>query len=186
MTVSTTPPAALPPDRLPLDDPRRRGSAGRTTPQPFAPVAPPDPPVPARSVAELPEIDAEEDFFPDPDATKRLEGEAHGLPAGHWIEVRRMLTFGQELHLQAAALPRSIRQGQTEFAVDYEQVTIQKLLAWVVAWSFTHKGQPAPLDEQHLRGMHPLVAAAVSAAVDAHIEAIQQGNPRATNGTTRP
>jgi hypothetical protein len=171
-------PAAVPPQVAPADPP---------SPPPAGAGPPPAPAAGAGGAAGAAGA-VPDDCFPDPDTTRRL-GEAHGLPPGHWLDVRQTLTWGQELKLQAAITGRTLRLGQQELEIDFERVALAKVLAWVTAWSLTLRGgAPAPLDEATLRALHPRVAAAINAAVDAHIAGIQEGNaPRPSrNGSTPP
>lgn len=181
MAVST-----LPPERLPPDDPRRRGTA-RPAPQPFAPVAAParavpadgsDPPPPPAPVA-----DDGEDFV-DPDATKRL-GADYGLPPGRWIEVRRALNWAQAQQLQmdmiggnvpADALTTTGEIDLSKVKIDTTKVNVSTVLMWVVAWNFAYKGEVAPLDDAHIRGLHPDRAAQLMAAIQRHMAEGREGN----------
>jgi hypothetical protein len=187
MTV-TTPPATLPPERLPLDDPRRRGA--RPAPQPFAPAAPAAP-APALAVPAdgsdppppPPLADDGEDFV-DPDATKRL-GADYGLPAGRWIEVRRALNWAQAQQLQMEMIGGNVpadaltARGEIDLSkvkIDTTKVNVATVLAWVVAWNLTHQGAVAPLDDAHVRGLSQPRAAQLLAAIQRHVEEGREGN----------
>jgi hypothetical protein len=115
------------------------------------------------------------DAFADPDDTVRID-----LSEGEWIDVRKGLSWGQELRLQAAGIDLELgASGRPQLKhVDLERITVAKMIAWITAWSFTRNGQPVAVDEASLRGLRTEVAAEMNAAVDAHINEVTEGNAR--------
>ena len=137
--------------------------------------------VPADAAEPVPEEPlSPSEYFADPQARVRLD-EAHGLPPGLWLEVRKQLSWGQELALQAAVIGKTIKAG-ADMEIDFERAALLKLLTWVTAWSLTEpdpatgEPRPAPLDEPHLRGLYTGLARRINDAVDAHIARVAEGN----------
>lgn len=116
-------------------------------------------------------------WFIDPGAIVRLplEGippQADGTP--HWIEVKRELSFAEENVLMGSMTDGFRTNGNgtgPAMGVDFARFQVERFATWIVDWSArTANGKPAPLNRDAIKNLRPVLAAAIDAALDAHVE----------------
>jgi len=111
------------------------------------------------------------------------------LSDGDWVAVRKELTYGQQRRLAAAGLT-GIDQAAAEgerLKVDLAAYDIERLVTWVVDWSFTGAdGEAVYVSREAIEALHPDTAAEVNAALDAHIAGLEAKKDPAPGGPTRP
>jgi len=116
--------------------------------------------------------------FVEPDTT-RLE-----LTDDDWIEVKSRLDFGERNALASAGLKQQgtlSNGGSPEFTIDLAAYKIERMLAYLVEWSFRDRdGDRVPVTRATVNALDPDTADEIDAALDAHIEA-QTGNPTLPN-----
>lgn len=119
-------------------------------------------------------------FFVEPD-TERLQlfgGEA-------WIEVKKELTFGEEQRLAGTAIGKmSVGKGSDEGAevgLNWERHALERLNIYITEWSFTDaKGKRVDKSRDAVANLAPKVAAEITRALDAYLEAAEGKEPAAT------
>jgi hypothetical protein len=127
-------------------------------------------------------------------ATRRsrfADGSADRLPLsdGDWVLVRRELTFGQQRRLAGAGLAgydAAALEG-ARLKVDVAAFDIEKLVTWVMDWSFTDEdGAHIAVSRERIEALTPETAQEIGAALDAHIEAQAAKKAPGATGTGKP
>jgi hypothetical protein len=126
--------------------------------------------------------------------TKRsrfADGSADRLPLsdGDWVLVRRELTFGQQRRLAAAGLTGIDTAAPTgeRLRVDLAAFDIEKLVTWVMDWSFTDEdGTHLDVSRERIEALTPETAREITEALDAHIEAQEGKKGPAATGSPKP
>ena len=121
-------------------------------------------------------------------------GAAAKLPLsdGDWVLVRAELTYGQQRRLAAAGLsgvPGALaEQGQGHgLTVDLAAYDLERLRTWLLDWSFTDgDGDHIVLTPERIEALHPDTAAAINAALDTHIEALEAKKAPGPSGPSKP
>ena len=116
-----------------------------------------------------------------PKRSRFASGAAVKLPlsGGDWVLVHAELTYGQQRRLAAAGHPREpgvlAEQGQGKgLTVDLAAYDIERLVTWVMDWSFTDgDGRPVLVSREAIEGLTPETAQEIGAALDAHVEALE-------------
>jgi hypothetical protein len=120
-------------------------------------------------------------------AAVRLE-----LSDGDWVLVRQELTYGQQRHLATAGLtglpPSMAAEGQgQEMTVDWARFDIERLVAYVIDWSFVDAdGDRVLVSREAIEALHPDTAAEIQAALDAHVGGQEAKKAPAPPGTSAP
>lgn len=135
------------------------------------------------------------DWFIDPTDTVKLELDIPGAKAGEaWILVKRELSFAEEAALSGAMIGRFQPSGEKKrgksdltdsgIEVDLKKFEIERIMSWVVEWSAAGPGgKMLPVTRDAIASLRPSIAAAITAALDAHVEAMASGKA-ATSGET--
>lgn len=132
--------------------------------------------------------------LPDTVTTETVEGESREVRAKNWIEVKKMLTAGEEKRYRAAGFGRvsqradvaqptagDAAKAKNEIDVDWTALAFARALAYVVDWSEKRK-----FDADSLQALHPDDFKAIDDAILAHIDAMDAekkptaGSPRST------
>ncbi len=120
-------------------------------------------------------------YFVDPETVQLPINEE-----GDWIEIKKELTYGEEQRLAGAALGnvQGMREGQsTEVALDWERYSIQRLLIWLVDWSFTdNRGKRVRVSKEAIANLKPSIAQAIQEAIDEYIKSTSEAK-KVTSGT---
>lgn len=95
--------------------------------------------------------------------TVRLE-----LSDGDWIEVKRELTYGDILELQEQS---STPDESNDLRFNGREFSLNRILTWVVAWSFEDESGPVELTRDAIRALNADAAAEINRALNEHQEA---------------
>lgn len=119
------------------------------------------------------------DRFIEPQTT-RIE-----LTDDDWIVVKHRITEGERLRLEGATLARmrAVDGEQAEIGLDWPRFRIQRIVTWVVEWSFRHGGKAVPITRDSVSALDPETAAEIQEALDVHIAGIEESKKAATAGT---
>jgi hypothetical protein len=94
------------------------------------------------------------------------------LPDGHWLEVRRELTVGEERRAFSGVVDRVNADGS--FRPNFDQIGRAEKIAYIVDWSLTDSlGKHIPFSERAVDNLRPAAWAIIEKALDKHIEAIE-------------
>lgn len=111
-------------------------------------------------------------WFVDPTATVKLD-----LPGGEWIEVKRELSYGDEQALAASMMGdiRTIEKSKNaSLGVDMRRYQLKRFTTWITAWSARGpNGKAIEVNEAAVANLRSEIAAAIDAALDAHIAALE-------------
>jgi hypothetical protein len=91
------------------------------------------------------------------------------LSDGDWIEVKRELTYGDQLALQWG----SRKPGETEsmLYLDMKEFYVNRILIWVTAWSLQDDKGPVELSADAERALRDTDAAELNKVLIEYIEA---------------
>ena len=96
------------------------------------------------------------------------------LADGEWLELAKELTSGEYREMFVSQV-KDAPSGSEGFALDYRQVGITRVLAYVKDWSFVDfSGAPLPISDAWLRKFDRTTFEDVMAAVNAHDEACEK------------
>lgn len=115
--------------------------------------------------------------LPQPKPSRFASGAAEKLPLsdGDFVLVRRELSYAQQRRLAASGLsgvPQAlVEQGQgQELSVDLAAFDIEKLVTWLLDWSFTDDdGQHVVVSRQSIEALTPETAEEIHRALSAYI-----------------
>lgn len=95
------------------------------------------------------------------------------LTEGDWVEVKERLSYGEQQRLTGKAVGRAAADGVT---IDYAAYEIERLVTWLVDWSFRdEQDKPVLLSRDAIDALDPATADEISAAIAAHIEGQERG-----------
>ena len=94
--------------------------------------------------------------------TGRLE-----LSEGDWIEIRKELTYGDILDLQEASTAPD-ENGELRF--NGREFSINRIMAWVVAWSFEDENGPVELTRDAVKALNAEAAGEINRALNEYQE----------------
>jgi hypothetical protein len=106
-----------------------------------------------------------DDCFVQPDIVRIT------LSDGKYIDIKKELT-AYEYRSVFAGLVKDMRAGE-KITLDPEKVGITKVMAYLLGWSFTNKGQPVEISEGAVNNLHRDIYAEISKAIDTHEEQIE-------------
>jgi len=107
------------------------------------------------------------------------------LSEGDWIEVKKELNAGEQRRV-FTNLVKTMQAGEKP-ELNPEQVGKTKILAYVIAWSFTDgAGKAVPFSATALDNVDPDTYAEIMAAVDAHDEAADKARTERKNAPSTP
>ena len=92
-------------------------------------------------------------------ATVRLE-----LSEGDWIEVKREITYGEQLELQDESSPRSPVDNKTHFV--YSNFQVARMAICIVEWSFEDDNGQVEVTRDAIRALKRDIAEEFSDALD--------------------
>ena len=102
-------------------------------------------------------------------ATVRLE-----LSEGDWIEVKARLSHGEQSRALGAALGKA-NLGAGDVELNYERFAVDRLLVWIVAWSFRDdRDHPVAVSRAAIAALDTETADEIDAAINQHVEVIEQ------------
>jgi hypothetical protein len=90
------------------------------------------------------------------------------LSDGDWIEVRKELTYGDILDLQENSTTAD-ENGVPRF--NGREFSINRILAWVVAWSFEDEHGPVELTRDAVKALNADAAGEINRALNEYQEA---------------
>jgi len=100
------------------------------------------------------------------------------LAEGDWIEVKKFLAVGEKKRLEGAGVS-AVRTANADtrtkqsFELDYERLTLARIEAYVVKWSFTDlEGNTLKVNPENISALTPEIATEIDEALDKHIEAM--------------
>lgn len=111
------------------------------------------------------------------------------LTDGDWIEVKARLSYGEQQKLNTAALTRlSTSDGKdTGIELDMARYGIERLLCWIVDWSFTDiRGKSVSVNASSVANLDTDTVAEIEAALGQHIEAQAAAKNGIAPGETGP
>ena len=96
------------------------------------------------------------------------------LTEGDWIEVKERLSYEEQEALNAASMkPVVVQGGGSRLELELGTFNIQRIMAWVVDWSFVGPDDKVPAVSRITIGsLDPLTANEITAALDTHIAAL--------------
>lgn len=99
------------------------------------------------------------------------------LEGGHWIEVKKRLTLGEERASFQSVIGEVNNEGWRR--PNLEMQGIAEVAAYIVNWSLTHNGQPVPVNNDGLkiaalRSMRPDRYKVIEEVVQAHIAEMEK------------
>lgn len=94
--------------------------------------------------------------------TVRLE-----LSDGDWIDIRKELTYGDILDLQEAS---TVLDDNGELHFNGSEFSINRILAWVVAWSFEDENGPVELTRDAIKALSAEAAGEINRALNEYQE----------------
>lgn len=110
------------------------------------------------------------------------------LGDGQWCEIKEQITYGESQRLSGAML-RSVNTGagNNEIGVDFARFSILKLQTWLVDWSLRDEAdKPVPVSPAAIENLTPEAAAAIEAAINAHVAGQAEGKATSTsNGSAK-
>lgn len=126
--------------------------------------------------------------------TTRLDANWQGH--AFWLDVKRQLTEGERRRVAMAGFKgmsgfsqaqQPTRTGEspreTSLDIDWVSQSFTRTLTWVVDWSLSdEKGNKLALRRDTLEALHPGVYEAIEAAINAHVEAMEQEKKAPTGG----
>lgn len=71
------------------------------------------------------------------------------LRDGHWIEIRKRVTYGEANKARAAAFSRELG-ANGRMQVDMEQIGKIQIMSYLLNWSQTFNGEPIPVNTPEL------------------------------------
>ena len=91
-----------------------------------------------------------------------------------WIEVKKRLSYAEQQRLATGAFSRmGMADKEIELKMDSETFNCQRLLIWIVDWSFANaKGKQVPVTLDAIKQLDPDTAAEIDDALAVHIEAV--------------
>ena len=92
-------------------------------------------------------------------ATVKLE-----LSEGDWIEVKRELSYGEQLQLQDESSRRSEEDDKLRFV--YSSFYVAHLVAWIVDWSFTDDNGRVEVTADSIRALKSDIAGEINTALN--------------------
>ena len=101
------------------------------------------------------------------------------LSDGDWVLVHAELTYGQQRRLATAGItgvPSALseRGEGRDLSVDYAAFEIERLVTWVMDWSFRDAdGDHVLVSRETIEALDPDTAAEIHTALDAHVEALE-------------
>jgi len=132
--------------------------------------------------------------LPQPKPSRFASGATEKLPLsdGDWILIHRELSYAQQRRLAAAGLsgvPAAlVEQGGGEaLNVDLAQFDIEKLVTWVMDWSFTDgDGNHVVVSRQSIEALTVETAEEIHRALSAYIADADAKKARGAAGSSRP
>ena len=98
------------------------------------------------------------------------------LSDGDWIEIKARLSYYDRQKLIGAGV-RSVgatKSGTDEWGMDMERVGPERLMLWLVDWSFRdEKDKPMAVTMDNIKNLDPDTADEITAAINKHTEAIE-------------
>ena len=96
------------------------------------------------------------------------------LSDGDWIEVKKRLSYAEQQRLATGAFSRmGMANEEIELKMDSETFNCQRLLIWIVDWSFVNeKGKQVSVTLDAIKQLDPDTAAEIDDALGIHIEAV--------------
>ena len=96
------------------------------------------------------------------------------LTGGDWIEIRTLLTVGEQKRVDTSGLKKmSQGGGGQEFSVDFAEFSFARTLAYLMAWSFTDAaGVPVAITRASVEALTGDAYKEIEDAITAHVEAI--------------
>lgn len=102
--------------------------------------------------------------------TDRIELQVDGQD--HWIEVRRRLTAGARKKMEGSAFTHveesSSHAGEVALSFDPARMSVAKIVAYLVDWSFTDEGTKVPVSKAMVEMLTEEAYAVIEKAIDAH------------------
>ncbi len=124
-------------------------------------------------------MDEQDYMFVDPETVrvKLFGGE-------QWVEIKRALTFGDEQLLSGATMAwfqRAEGRAERDVAVDWQRAQLQKLIVWILDWSFKDKaGKPVKVTPEAIAALQPKVALEIGNAINKHVR--ESADPNSPSG----
>lgn len=101
------------------------------------------------------------------------------LSDGDWIEVKKLLTYGEQQRLSGSALttlksnPGSAGGGN-EFGLDWELYNLRRLQIWIIDWSFRDENdRPVKITPESISSLDPDTVAEIDEKLTAHLQMIE-------------
>lgn len=100
-------------------------------------------------------------------ATVRCE-----LSDGDWIEIKEMLTVGDQKRIEASGLKRFNPQENNNLTVDFAEFSFARTAAYLVDWSLRGADdKPVPVSRAAIEALAPETYQEIEEAITAHVEA---------------
>ena len=110
------------------------------------------------------------------------------LSDGDWVEVKKLLTYGEQQRLSGSALttlksnPGSVGGGN-EFGLDWELYNVRRLQIWIVDWSFRDENdRPVKITQEAISSLDPDTVTEIDEKLTAHLQMIEDSK-KAKSGT---
>ena len=108
------------------------------------------------------------------------------LPGGHWIDVKREITFGEQEEM-FARMRRQMAPGEVP-VLDTTRIRRSRMQAYVVGWSFVDPaGRPVPVGDAGFSQLTPDMGKVIAETLDTHEEHVlaeREAEKNAPDGAT--
>lgn len=92
------------------------------------------------------------------------------LSDGDWIEVKALLTTGEQKQLEAAGTKPTVVDGKLFYATDWTEYEIARNAVWLTDWSLRDaEDKPVDYTPEALRDLDPADFEEISDAINAHV-----------------
>jgi hypothetical protein len=88
------------------------------------------------------------------------------LAEGDWVEVKRELTYGEQLQLQESS---SETDEAGKYHLDVSNFYVNRMVAWVVDWSFEDADGAVVVTPDAVRALRGEIAAEINIALNKYI-----------------